>query len=158
MAAPTPTVRQTPDGIKLKDGYQSLITLSNDPDIALWEKTVQPPGLDGGDPIDQTTMHNVTWRTMAPRALVTMTEHTVVCAYDPVIYTSILAQLNVEQTITITFSDGSTLAFFGFIRLFDFAELEEGTQPEVTVTFTPTSWDNVNKVEAGPALAEVAGT
>lgn len=158
MAAPVPTTRVEPAGIKLKDGYQTLITFALDPNIEFWEKTVQPPGMDGGDAIEQTTMHNDRWRTMAPRSLVTLTESNTKVAYDPQVYVSILAILNVETTVTVRFPDGSTLAYFGFLRSFEPDELVEGTQPEATVNITPTNFDPVEKVEAGPVLTSVTGT
>ena len=158
MAAPVPTVRQSPGGIKLDDGYQTLVTFASDPDIEFWEKTVQPPGIDGGDAIDTTTMHIDEWRTMAARALKTLTESSLTVAYDPILYTSILALINVETTITITFPDGSTLAFYGFLRSFEPSEMSEGEQPEATVNITPTNFDPVNFVEADPVLTNVPGT
>lgn len=147
-----------PAGITLKDGYQTLITIAADPDISFWEKTVQPPGLDGGDPIDTTTMHNSTWRTLSPRALITLTECTLTVAYDPDAYNQIQDVLNTETTFTVTFPDGSTLAFFGFLRLFEPQSAEEGAQPEANITIQPTNYDPVNKVEAGPVLFDVEGT
>lgn len=158
MAAPVATVRQTPAGIKLKDGYQALITFAADPDVSLWEKTVTPPGIDGGDAIEQTTMHNDEWRTMAPRALKTLTESSFMAAYDPACFTQLNNLINVETTVTVTFSDGSTLAFYGYLRSFEPAELTEGEQPEATCNLTPTNFDPVNKVEAGPTVTSVAGT
>lgn len=158
MAAPAPTVRQDPTGIKLTDGYRSLVTFSLDPNIELWEKSITPPGLDGGDAIDTNTMHNDRFRTMASRALITMTEMSFTSAYDPIIYTRILDVVNVEQTITLTFPDGSTMAFYGFVRVLDFGELVEGTFPEVTVTIQPTNADPTTKTEEALVLASVAGT
>lgn len=159
MAAPTPTARVAPTGIKLKDGYQALITFALDPNIEFWEKQVTPPGMDGGDPIDQTTMHNVDWRTSAPRALITLTNSSVTVAYDPTVYTACLNLINRETTITVTFSDGSTVAFFGFLKSFTPAAMVEGTQPEATIEIVPTNFDNgAAKVESGPAVAGVAGT
>lgn len=158
MAAPTPTARGTPSGIKLKDGHRTLITFANNPTISLWEKTVQPPGVDGGDAIEQTTMHNSDWRTSAPRSLKTLMESSFKCAYDPNCYNQLITQINLETTITVTFRDGSTLAFYGWLRTFEPDELQEGTQPEATCTFTPSNFDPTNKVEAAPVLTSVAGT
>jgi hypothetical protein len=56
MAAPTPTARVAPAGIKLKDGFPTKITLAADTNIEFWEKQVKPPGIDGGDAVVQTTM------------------------------------------------------------------------------------------------------
>lgn len=158
MAAPTPTTRATPAGIKLEDGYSTLYTFALDANIELWEKTVKPPGLDGGDAIDTTTMHNVDLRTFSPRNLVTMTEGTFKAAYDPVVYTSVLQAVNRRDTVTARFPDGSTVAFYGYLRMFEPDEHQEGTMPEATVTIQPTNWDHVNDVEATWAVSQVAGT
>lgn len=158
MAAPTPTARVLPAGIKLDDGFKCVTTFALDPDIELWEIETGIPGLDGGDPINTTTMHNVRWRTMAARALITLSEATIKAAFDPVVYTNLLSILNVETTITETFPDGSTLAYFGFMRMLTFDPLVEGTMPTCTVTKTPTNWDPVGKVEADPVLSSVSGT
>lgn len=158
MAAPTPTVRVTPGGIMLKDGYRTLITFSRDTDVSLWEKKVTPFGLDGRESIDQTTMWNNDYVTKAPRSLVDTTDGSMTCSYDPAVYTQLVAMLNVEQTITYTVSDGTTVAVYGYLQKFEPQEMEEGTQPEAKVTIVHTNWDYVNKVEAGPAVASVSGT
>lgn len=158
MAAPTPSARVAPVGIKLKDGFSALITLAADTDVSFWEKTVKPPGIDGGDSIEQTTMHSTTWRTFAARSLKTLTEMTCKAAYDPAVYTQLVSLINVPTTVTVRFSDGSTLAFYGYLKMFDADEMSEGTQPEATCTIVPTNFDHVDKVEAGPVLSSVAGT
>ena len=38
-------------GVKLLQGYRSQIAFSLNAHVRLWEKTVQPPGLDYGEPI-----------------------------------------------------------------------------------------------------------
>ncbi len=58
MAAPTPTVRQAPVLPRLEDGHVSLMTFSQDPNIDLYEISVQAPGVDNGDKIDTTTQWN----------------------------------------------------------------------------------------------------
>jgi hypothetical protein len=155
---PVTTVRQTPLGIRLDDGHSTKIAFERDPDISFWEKTVKPPGIDGGDAVDIQTMHNVTWRPRAPRQLKTLTDLTLKVAYDPAVFTQILALCNVEGSITCIFPDGSTYSFFGFLRVFDPDDNAEGTQPTATITITPTNVDPVTGAEAGPVLIEVAGT
>ena len=49
MSAPTVTARGTPAGTKLDDGFSTKVAFAADPTIAFFEKTVQPPGFDGGD-------------------------------------------------------------------------------------------------------------
>jgi hypothetical protein len=148
----------SPSGIPLFDGFSTKITLAADTNVEFWEKTVTPPGMEGGDAVDITTMHNTQWRTKTPRALVDMTDVQTTVAYDPVVYTSVLALINVETTITVTFPDGSTIAFYGFLRSFAPGEVAEGGQPEAAIVIVPTNYDATNHVEAAPVLASAAGT
>jgi hypothetical protein len=143
----------------MDDGYSTKIAFALDPDVSFWEKTVQPPGLDGGDEIDTTTMHNTLYRTMAARALITLTEHSITAAWDPNVYNNIISNLiNAEGSISEHFPDGSTLTYYGFLKTFEPSEHSEGEQPEATITVVPTNYDPVARVEAGPVLASVAGT
>lgn len=160
MAAPVATTRGTPAGIMLKDGYKSLITFARLTTASFWEKTVQPVGIDGGEPIEQTTMHNSAWRTTAPRSLMTLTPFTVKAAYDPNFLNTSQVQslINQPDTITQRFADGTTIAFYGYLQKFEPAEMSEGAQPEATLTIVPTNFDHVNKVEAGPVITSVSGT
>lgn len=158
MAAPTPTARATPSGIKLKDGFPVKVTFSSDANLEIWEKTVQPPGISNGDAIEQTTQHNDDWETFAPQGLNSLTEGGGTAAYDPGCLTAIQALCGVEQTITYTFPDGTTWAIYGYLMEFIPDPLERGSQPEASFKVQFTNWDPTNKVEAGPAIASVAGT
>ncbi len=158
MAAPSAVARQTPGGLMLEDGHSTKITVNADPDIEFFEKTVKPPGINGGDPIEVTTMHNVTWRTMAPRQLKTLTAITTQAGWDPILYTRILAQTNVEGAFTIRFPDGSTLAFYGILNNFEPGEHSEGNYPVATITITPTNRDPTTGAEEAPVLVNVPGT
>lgn len=158
MAAPTPTVRGTPAGLRLKNGHSTKITFNRFPTVQFWEETVQPPGVDGGDAIETTTMHNTAWRTNAPRNLKTLTPGNVKASYDPTVFNTIVnSMINIEDTITVTFPDGSTLAFFGYLQKFEPAELKQGEQPEATISFVPTNMDATG-AEQAPVLTSVAGT
>lgn len=141
MAAPAYTARSTPVGVPLEDGYQTLVTFLADPDVSFWEKAVTPPGMDGGDAINITTMHNVALRTFAAASLKTLTDGGLRVAYDPRVYPQILALINVHTTISIRFSDGTKLSFFGYLRTFEPDEVVEGQQPEATCSFSPTNTD-----------------
>jgi hypothetical protein len=158
MAAPTPTARVTPTGIMLEDGFSTKITFAADTNVTLYEITVQPPGYDGGDAIETTTMFNTDFRTFAARSLKTLTEGQVTFGYDPVAFSELFTLINVPTTITVTFPDGSTLAFFGYLRTFEPEALAEGEMPTATATFQPTNVDPANHVEAAPVLTSVAGT
>jgi hypothetical protein len=159
MAAPTTTVRQTPGGIQLPEGFSSKIASAVDPDVSFWELSVAGGGLDAGDEIEQTTMHNVAVRTYAPRSLYRQTPLTITAAYDPAVFTQIKALIGVEGSWTRYFTDGSTLDFFGFLKTFDFEEDGiDGNLPTATIEIVPTNYDPVNHVEAVPVLTSVSGT
>jgi hypothetical protein len=160
MAAPTPTVRLAPaaGNILIPEGFKALITLSNKPNIGFWEQSVKPPSIDGGDGLDITNQHNTLWHTVLPRKL--LKRGPVVCRvmYDPDVIADIVAQMNVNQTLTWLYPDGSTEAMFGFMNKWEPGELKVDETPMADVTFTPSMYDPVNKVEAAPVLTAVVGT
>lgn len=152
------TARLAPNGLELEDGFPTTIAFASDPDVAFWEKTVTPPGLDGGDAIEQTTMHNNRLRTFAARSLITMTEMSLTAAWDPALYEAILDLINVEGSITVHFSNGDTVDFFGYLRVFEPQEMSEGEQPEAQITIQPTNRDPVTHAETEPVWTGTAGT
>lgn len=158
MAAPTPTARGTPTGIALREGFRVKITLALSATISFWEKSVDPPGVDGGPPVDQTTQFNTQYRTRWPRVLIDLSTITIPDAsYDPNLYSTILTVINQNTVITVTFADGSTLAFFGYLQSFNPNLMRDGEQPTCTITIVPTNLDN-SYVEQAPVLTSVAGT
>lgn len=172
MAAPVAAAARvnpsTNPDIPLQDGHPTKVALNSAPGIAIWENNATPPGVDGGDPVDLTTFFNTVWRSFAPRQLRTMTEMRLVGLYDPVIWdedndtpdpgSNIIDATNRLDTITVFHPDGSTLAFFGYLRAFNPQEHVEGTPPLAEMVIQPTNWDPVNDVEAGPAMVEAGGT
>lgn len=125
----------------LNDGYQTLVDFADFPTVTFKEKTVTPPGIDGGGAIDTTTMRNEDWRTFQPKALKTLTEGNMVVAYESIFYADALSMLQVNQLITVTFADGSTYAFWGWVDKFTPNECKEGEQPTAQVMFHPSNQD-----------------
>lgn len=163
MAAPTPTTRVAPTGIKLERGYQCLITIALKTNIDFWEVNLTPPGFEGGEPIDQTTQFNSLFMTYLPQALINQTPVNLSAAYDPVVINQLFASgaklvLNVNTTITFRFGDGSTIAFYGWLRSFIPQEVSPPNQPRANIVIQASNFDPVNRVEAGPAVTSVAGT
>jgi len=158
MAAPATTARSTPVGTKIGDGYQTLIASATDPDVSFWEKGVQPPGLDGGEKVDNTTMHNTTVRTYSARSLIEMTDASTTAAYDPVVLDQIIALINVEGAWTIHHPNGDTWDFYGYLKSFVPTKNEEGTQPEAEITIVPTNVDPSDGSEAVPNYKTSSGT
>lgn len=157
MAAPVAVARVAPSGFKLRNGYQAWISFALDTDAKYYEIDVGVPGFDIGDPVENTTQQNQTWRTTGPRSLITLTPFQVKAAYDPQAYTELLNIAGLETTITILFPDNSTLAFFGFLKQVEFDQMSDGTMPALTMTIVPTNVDPAACVEAGPTLV-AAGT
>lgn len=129
----TTTARSTPGGTKLLDGFPTKIAFAADPDVSFWEKTVTPPGRDGGDAIDTTDMFNILYRTKAARSLVDITNGSSTVAYDPAVGAQIDALVNVTGWITIHYPDGSTEDFVGFLKSFIPNEIQEGEQPTAQI-------------------------
>ena len=141
----------------LNDGYQTTITftssqISSGVTISniMEEKEVPPPGIAGGGAIDTTSMRNSAWRTAAAKSLKSLQPITLVVAYDPDLYDEMINMVNDNQEITITFPDGSTLVFWGFVDEFVPNALTEGEQPTANVTIVPT-----NKDDSGSETAPV---
>jgi hypothetical protein len=137
----------------LKDGYQCAITFSNATGIALWEKTLTPPGIDGGAKVDNTTQHNQGVRTAYPRGLYDTADSKMTVAYDPAVLVTVLAQVNKNQEITLNFPDGSTWTFWGWLGSFIPGPMEEGTQPTAECTIFSGNID-----DTGPSDVETAPT
>jgi hypothetical protein len=143
----TPTPPGVPTGHKPEDGFRTLLTCSLNPTIQLWQVGVKPPGLDAGDMIDTTTMHNATLRTRVPRKLITTTDATATVTYDPAVYPALLAVVGKNTAWTVTFWDLSSLTFNAALRTFEPAEITEGTQPRATVTVSPGNQDPATGAE-----------
>lgn len=134
---------------RIDDGHSTTISFADDPSVKLYEKEVTPPGIDGGGENDTTTMQNTAWRTRAPKKLKTLSECSFVAAYDPAVYDEILTLINANNLITITFPDGSTLAFWGWLNEFKPNANVEGEQPTAEVTIIPSN-QNDSLVETAP--------
>lgn len=64
-----------------------------------------------------------------------------------------MAQMGVNQQITVTFPDTSTMVFWGWVDSFTPSSHKEGDQPVAAVVFQP-SLRNVNGVETAPVYTD----
>lgn len=161
MAAPATTARVESSGLKQVAGFSTQIAFSLDANVAFWEQEVQPPGYDGGDKIETSTMFNTLYETFSPRTLIEITDTSVVAAYDPLVFTEIVSLINKaipDGAVTVHFPDGSTLDFFGYLKSFIPQALVKGEQPKADIVIVCTNWDPTNSLEVGPVMTEVAGT
>lgn len=81
-----------------------------------------------------------------------MTEVKVTVAYDIVGWSAILAQIGVNQLVTVHFPDGKTVAFWGWLDKFEPGALKEGEQPEAECVIVPSN-HNTSGVEVAPVQA-----
>lgn len=137
---------------RIDDGFSTTISFANDPTVLFYEKTVTPPGLQGGGANDTTTMRNTTWRTMAPKKLKSMGEGSAKVSYDPAVYSDVIGMINDNQLITIEFPDGSSVAFYGWLDEFTPDEIQEGSQPTATIKII-TSNQTDGGVETAPVYS-----
>jgi hypothetical protein len=141
----------------LVDGFRTIFGFSALPGVFLREREVQTPELDGGGPIDTTTMLNVNWRTNAAKSLKTLGELTAQCQYDPFVYSQIITTLlNANNLITMVFPDAATMTFWGFLNKFTPAPKKEGDFPLAEIKVVPTHRNGVPfqgiVAEAGPVV------
>jgi len=128
----------------MNDGYQTTIGFSALAsgvvfNVIAKEKGVTPPAIEGGGKIDLTTMRNSNARTFYPKQLYTIADCSVVVAWDPLMYGEMASVIGVNQTITITFPDASTLAFWGTLDGFTPNENVEGEQPTAVLNIIATN-------------------
>lgn len=134
---------------RLDDGFKTTITFAGAPTIKLYEVGVTPPGVEGGGGNDATTMRNTAWRTKTPKKLKTLTDGSFKAAYDVDVYQEIIARINQNDQITVTFPDTKTLVFWGWLDKFQPTELVEGGRPVADVTIIPSNL-NASGVETAP--------
>ncbi len=145
----------------LTEGFPTKVTFTSDELTSgvvtmgvMEEKEVTPPGIAGGGPNDTTTMRNTRFRTRHPKKLITLTPMTLVVAYEPAVYDEIMAMVNDNQAITVTFSNDSTLVFWGWVDSFTPDAAVEGSQPLATIVIEPSNMDADNdNAEIAPVYA-----
>lgn len=135
-----------PTGVRLGDGFPSFMEFGNTPTVGFWEVEVKPLDIDGGEPVDITTMRNATYVTRWHQRLKDTGTAELKAAYDPAVYSTLIAQVNVNQPILQIFPDGSALRFWGFIQKFIPDALVRGQMPTAMVTIVATNL-NATKVE-----------
>lgn len=139
---------------RIDDGFSTTISFSAGTSAltVIWEKEITPPGISGGGENDTTTMRNTSYRTKWPKSLKTLTESSLLCAYDPDAVTEYLSMINVNQSIEITFPGSEVLTFWGYVDSFTMNAIVEGEQPTAEVVIIPTNQNNY-KVETAPAIS-----
>jgi hypothetical protein len=83
---------------------------------------------------------------------------TINALYSAYIYIDVGTLINAQGAASCHFPDGDILSFYCVLNKMEIGQHAEGAAPEAVFTLTPTNWDYVNLVEAGPILTSVSGT
>jgi len=138
---------------RLDDGHSTTIEFGTNDSVLFWEKEVTPPGVEGGGANDTTTMLNETYRTKSPKKLISLTDMSLVVAYDPAVYDDIISMINVNQLVTVTFPADDTLAFYGWLDTFTPNAVVEGEQPTANITIIPSNQESASGTETAPVYS-----
>lgn len=144
------------NNLRLDDGFSTTIELELAPTVKLYEKEITPPNITGGGGIETTTMRNTAWKTKAPKKLKMMGQVHTVCAYATDCIPVLFAQIQVNQRLTITFADGSSLRIWGWLDEFTPGAFKPDEQPTATVIFVPSMRDD-NGAEVAPLYIDPPG-
>lgn len=158
MAAPAHTTLVMPTGIKIPDGFRTTVAFARKSPVNLWWKDVKPPGMDGGGPIDTTTMLNNVVRTKEAKQLKTLLGITANAAYDPSVLSDMYNLVNRNGSITCWLPDGSYCDFYGYLDKFVPGDNKEGEMPLAACTIEVTNWDPISRIEVEPVFGSVTGT
>ena len=140
----------------LRNGHRTLIAISGI--TALFEEIeVQPMGLDAGGPISQVTMRTTLWRTASGKPLISATKVSVKVAYDPLVLSQMSNILGKNRSIVLTFANGNTLTFWGFVDKFTPDTATSEDRPEAMLEIEITNLDASN-VETGPVMVAATTT
>jgi len=124
----------------LKEGLGTTITFAGHTfTLTIDPSSITPPGLDGGDAIDSTSLSNVLYRTKEPKSLIDVTDGGLTVFYDPAAWDDIVSAMNDNVLITVTFSNSDTLAFYGYIKTFEPGESVEGEAPSAEMVVVATA-------------------
>jgi hypothetical protein len=100
--------------------------------ISFEEQSVTPPGINGGDGIDN-THHGLSIRRKSPRSTKEVTPSSATVLYNPSQRSVINAAINLLQPISIDYQDGDQDTFYGWLKEFSPGANTEGEQPTAEI-------------------------
>lgn len=163
MSLPAVTVRTTPTGYKLPEGFKVTIAFSLNAAINLFETEAEPAGFEVPE-INITTQHNVRFVTKWPSALIMNDDITGSAGYDPDVMDNIVSLIGfvivggTASCVTIRMPDSTTHNYFAFLKSVKFQPLRVAQFPLVNYAVSVTNWDPVGKVEQGVYTVQAGGT
>src|SRR3990167_6685658 len=139
----------------LTDGYSTTYSFAADTTIELEEIEVTPPSIKGGGPISLSTMLNSAVRTQGPKSLYSVGQIAVTVAYDESKLADIIALVQVNNLLTITFPSGNKWNLWAWLEEFNPTGNKEGERPTANLVIEVSN-RNASNVETPPAY--LAGT
>lgn len=121
----------------LTDGQSTTINLTG-AGVIFCEKSVAMPKISMGGGKSTTCMRNTTVHTQLPKKLKKYDKITIKIEYST---DCMAATYGVNQQIVVTWSNGKTLTFWGWVDEFDPGTQEEGKQPEGTLVIEISNTD-----------------
>lgn len=109
-------------------------------------------GVDGGDPIDTTTLCNVAWVTKMAQTLKEVPDMPFTAWWDPTDFATIAALVNVNSQCVLTITAVGTITFWGHLRSWTPGETGKGEGVKTTGVIVISNRDNSNN-EVGPVFA-----
>jgi hypothetical protein len=158
MAAPAHSAKQVPTGVEVWDGVGTQLAFAARPKTNFWEVTLKPLSLEGGEPINNTTLLNTVWRTKRAPVLKECPPMSGTAKYDPDVWPDLIALINKEGSVTQYWPDNSYADVFAYLRNFVYQDHKEKELPIANIEIVVTNWDPVGHVESGPVYTPASGT
>lgn len=139
----------------MTDGHKTLLAFAGIAATNFEWREIMPPGISNGGGKKTTTHANTAWHTKAPNVLKELMDGGGTMVYHPTALTLLLAQVGVNQLITLTFPTADTLVFWGWLDEFVPDKLVAGEQPTASAKIIVSNSD-ADGDETPPIYTDVA--
>ena len=134
--------------MKITDGSGTTLTWATSSSFVVSKTEIKPYGLDGGGRVETTTLENTIWETASPKKLKKCTALTFEGLFDPALLAA--APVNVNDTITITYPDGSHDVVRGWLDKWEPGTIKVGDKTTCSGTIEISNQNG--GTETGPAF------
>lgn len=135
---------------RLSESVGATITFASYTSVKFYVKSMSPPNVDAGTPIQTTLLANTKYHTFTTPKLITIGDFNATVSYNSDAMVDAITFVGQNQLITFTWPDGFTWTFYGAIMKFMPGELTPGTQPTATITVHPTMEHPTTLAETAP--------
>lgn len=136
----------------MDDGFSTVLSFANLPDIKMYERELVLPALKGGGGKDTTNMRQLAHRSQTEDILRSVSSFTVTAAFATDAFADAKLQLGINQLISLIFPDGLQMQFYGWMEEFTPQKFVEGELALVAIT-VHASLRNLQGVETPPTYS-----